>query len=121
MLALPYASLGLNELMQWGLAMLIGICDRIISHNWLFAFLTTNRFLNDTIYWHGPVPIWLKFQGDAYPIPKLLICRRFPLNAIPGVFFSDLTHVSLTVLILCTGALICRITGLFLLVITELT
>ena len=24
--------------MQWGLAMLLGICDRIISHNWRFSF-----------------------------------------------------------------------------------
>ena len=59
-------------LMQWGLAMLIGICDRIISHNWRFAFLTPNRFMNDTIYRHGSVPIWIKFQGIADPIPKRL-------------------------------------------------
>ena len=74
-------------LMQWGLAMLIGICDRIISHNWRFAFLAPNRFLNDTIYWHGSVPIWMKFQGIAYPIPKLLICRILILMPSPVSFF----------------------------------
>ena len=56
-------------LMQWGLPMLLGICDRIISHNWRFVFLTPNRFLNDIINCHWSVPIWIKFQGIAYPIP----------------------------------------------------
>ena len=53
-------------LMQWGLAMLIGICDWIIFHNWCVAFVMPNRFLNNAIYWHGSVPIWIKFQRIAF-------------------------------------------------------